>query len=865
MMNIHPRHGVLVAGCSLLALATPAHAQDRAEPAQASAAGAASLDGAIVVTARRREERLMDVPAAVTVVNAETLKAKGITAPTDLIHAVPSLQQTSSGFGNSTPHFIIRGQRQYLEFIQSDQSVGVYVDEVVVPRQQGLNSGLFDMANVQVLKGPQGTLFGKNQTGGAILFTSQAPQPDFGGFISATAGNYDARRFEGAINIPLSDDLQVRLAGLMNRRDGYVHNVTDGRDYNDTHTNGWRVSVHYAPAGLPIENSLIVSGSSQEEIGAITKLPPSYIGKPGNATLGYFVGKSSLFTLFGNPAGDALTTAAIQSQARSYGKWESGGVSQYQLPNGNNVDIKTFSVTNKTELSLGDTTTLRNIFGYRYLNSYQSSNMGGTAGFLLTPGTTVATVNASRLVAPLDANGVPQPAGNIVCGPQSGFDCVVAGVFDSMNYTKVRQVSEELTLVGKAFDTRLDYILGAYYFREHGEGATSNFTPLSVGSRMGTAQNRPSNESKAVFGQVTLHVIDAIAVTAGLRQTWDRRKTDSRSVTIVPNYYPVQGGLVPADGVLGTCSLVGDSGTLPNNTPDNPDNCSFKGTAKFDQLTYTFSVDWHPTPDMLVYAATRKGYRSGGFNQSATVNTTAQPTVLTPFRPETVTDYEIGFKGNWRFAGGMGAGLNLALYRNNYDDIQRGLTSVAGNKLVTANAADATIQGLEVEARFEPTHWLELSGYYSYVDAKFKTFNVPNNGLFRDFGDFSKARFSGVPKHSGSATLTVHGDVPDDKGRWSASVDYYGQTGVYLQDNNYNASIQAYVPAQYMPAYWLLGLNVGWTNVMGRPFDASFNIRNLMKKQYYSGGVDASGSGIGTTAFFLGEPRLVTFNLTYHF
>lgn len=860
----------LMLGSSLFAIvgifaATPALAQDAQNKAPQAAAEEATSSGDIVVTARRKSEKLIDVPSSITVVSVEMMKAKGITNPTDLVHAVPSLQQSSSGFGNSTPHFLIRGQRQQLEFIQNDQSVGVYIDEIAVPRQQGLNAGLFDMAGVQVLKGPQGTLFGKNQTGGAILFSSQTPTSDFGGYFSTTIGNYDARKLEAAINIPITDDLQIRAAGMINRRDGYMHNVTDGRDYNDQHTDAWRVSAHYAPAGAPVENWLIVAGAVQNEIGAMSKFLPERIGIPG-------VGVSAIFGAFGNAFGDAFNTAALQSQAKALGPWEVAGVSQFQLPNGNNVEISNFSVTNKTEFHLGDNTTLRNIFGYRFLRSYQSANMSGTAGFLLAPNTnpfnpTAANPNGfteARLLYPA-VGGVPVPAGNVVCGPQSGVDCVLGGAFMLANYTKQRQISEELSILGTAFDGRLDYILGGYYFRESGDVLTTNFTPISIGSRMGTAQNSPVNESKAIFGQATFKVTPTVSITGGLRQTWDKRETNASSVTIVPNYWPLEGfkSLLPADGVLATCALVGDGGTLPN----TPGGCLLSASANFNKLTYTASIDWKPTPDMLVYAATRKGYRSGGFNQSATVNTTAAPTVLTPFNPETVTDYEIGFKGNWRWGNGMAAGLNGSYYYNNYNDIQRALTARAGNKSVTANAATAKIEGVEVEARFEPTPWLELTGYYSRIRARFKSFVVTDAVLYNNssLGDFTKSAFSGVPTDSGGATIRLHSELPGDKGRISASMDYYGQTGTYMQDTNFDAVTQSFKPDDYIPGYWLLGANVSWTDVMGKPIDLNFNIRNINNKRYGTGGVNAISSGLGTLVYFLGEPRMYTVSAKVRF
>lgn len=351
-----------------------------------------------------------------------------------------------------------------------------------------------------------------------------------------------------------------------------------------------------------------------------------------------------------------------------------------------------------------------------------------------------------------------------------------------------------------------------------------------------------------------------MSVTGGLRQTWDRRETNARSVISLRDYFPWGGGLIAADGVNATCGLQSSPTTfLPNS------NCLLSGKANFQKLTYTASIDWHVTSNLLLYGVTRKGYRSGGFNQSATLQSATNPTVLTPFNPETVTDYEVGLKGNWRFNNGMRAGLNVAAYTNSYKDIQRALTTLVGSRSVTANAATATIKGIEVEARFEPTPWIELTGYYSYIDPKFKAFIVPNNGLYRDTGDFTRSKFSGVSSDSGGATLRLHDDVPGDNGTLSASMDYYGQTGTYLQDNNFDSVTQTYVAAEYVPGYWVLGGNIAWQNVMGKPVDASFNIRNITNKRYITGGVDGSTSRIGTLSYFIGEPRMFTFNLTYRY
>lgn len=199
----------LLAGSSLLVLTSVASAQSTPETG-------AALDE-IVVTARRHEERLQDVPISMTVFNDEQLAKANLVNATDLANITPSLS-ANNNFGNENASFAIRG---FVQDTGTAPSVGVYFADVVAPR--GANNGVqvgdgagpgnfFDLQNVQVIKGPTGTLQGRNTTGGAILFVPKKPSADFGGYIEASTGNYKMRRVDGAINLPVSDALRFRLA-----------------------------------------------------------------------------------------------------------------------------------------------------------------------------------------------------------------------------------------------------------------------------------------------------------------------------------------------------------------------------------------------------------------------------------------------------------------------------------------------------------------------------------------------------------------------------------------------------------------------------------------------------------------------------
>src|SRR5579871_1128531 len=204
-------------GAMAVMLAVPACAQD--------------AGGDIIVTARRTDERLQDVPIAITVFNQQQITNRNVLTAADLAQTTPSLA-ANTNFGADNTTFSLRGFNQD---IGTQPTVGVYFADVVAPRGgsngtvagDGAGAGsLFDLQNVQVLKGPQGTLQGRNTTGGAVMLVPQKPTMDFGGFLEASAGDYGLWGIQGVLNIPVSDTFRVRLGVDHQTRDGYIHNLS---------------------------------------------------------------------------------------------------------------------------------------------------------------------------------------------------------------------------------------------------------------------------------------------------------------------------------------------------------------------------------------------------------------------------------------------------------------------------------------------------------------------------------------------------------------------------------------------------------------------------------------------------------------
>lgn len=466
-----------------VAAAEPLEDQGSGAPAKPAATPPPSRNDDIVVTARRREESIQDVPLSVQAFSPAALQERQIDRLSDLTQVVPGLTAQASPFGNAALTLAVRGQRQGLANIAYDPAVSVYADEVVQARTQGLNDAFFDLSSVQVLKGPQGTLFGRNTTGGAILLTSQAPTDGFGGYVDATVGNYDLFRAEGALNVPMADGVALRLSGVRTRRDGYLRNYAANRRIDNQRSESWRASLRIAPTGSGFENRLIVSGFHENDDGVAYKLVdrnPAIVLANGTAADQAFYATAPFFT--------------SNTDARAHG-----------------TRIKTLNVSNISTIDLGGIT-VKNIFGYRHVNSSIFFDLDGTS-FLLA---------------------------------------------NSEQKTRVSQYSNETQLLGTLADKQFDYVLGAYLFRERGdEVQTVEILNPAADNNLITDYSILS-ETAAIYGQSTYRpaFLPGLSMTGGLRYTWDGKRIDSRSRTYngVCRLLTADVGGVPRDPCLYSAS-----------------------------------------------------------------------------------------------------------------------------------------------------------------------------------------------------------------------------------------------------------------------------------------------------------------------
>jgi len=772
-MNWRSLACVTTALCSL-----PAVAMAQTTPAPTQEPVASQVDD-IVVTARRREERLQDVPLAVTAVSPELLEQQNITSVSGLRTMAPSLVIVpGAGANKSTPTFAIRGQSQQELTILADPSVSLYIGDIVAPRSQGSNGSLFDLASVQVLKGPQGTLFGRNSTGGIVQLTPNLPTQNFGGSFAVTYGNFGTLNTEAVLNVPLSDSLAARVAIVNNTDDGYLYDVHLGRNVNYTDNQAIRASLRWTPSDT-LSNTLVLDAFHSNEGGAgsfIRAINPNGVfnSAPARAARNY----------------PTLESMLADQQARGPRQTASG------TPSFSKVD--TLTIANTTQWDLNDSVSFKNIFGYRKVDSHSYE----------------------------DTDGLPIPL------------LEIERIFEQ------EQVTNEFQVFG---DTgNLNWIAGAYYFNETGsdQGASvtgavdfGNVQPTSVFAYPSWANTfvTADNTSYAIFAQGTykFEAIPGLSLTAGIRQNWDERTAVVRNHTNTACRFSVD-----HDGNPATPEVVP---TLAN--------CALPLSVDYSEPTWNVSLDYQFGQNKLVYVAHRHGYRTGGFGARATTEAGLRRT----FQPEIVDDIEVGVKADWRFDNGAFLRTNLAVYNSDYSDIQRLLqdNTVIPVTTVTTNAESATIRGAEFEFLFRPVASFELSGFWSYTDAKFEKFIDPN-GV-----DLSNTGFSRAPKNVYSVTARYTADIPQEIGsELSFGVSYF-----HTDDFVDNDSAQ---PTQITYGYELVNLNMDWKNVYGTDVTLGAYVNNVFDEEYDFGMLDVFSS-LGFSSRTPGDPRTYGVRLKYEF
>jgi iron complex outermembrane receptor protein len=799
------------------------------------AASAGSGLEEIVVTARRKEERVQTVPIAITAFSQADLEKKSINQVKDLAREVPSLSMTSSQSDVNalySGYVRLRGLPGTVIYF-NDVPLGDVDFNPTTGLTHGLSQGFyFDLDNLEVLKGPQGTLFGKNSIGGLISLEPKKPTNKFEGYGMATFGNYNDRQFEGAVNIPIvQDKLLVRIAGQTQQRDGYTKDISNGKDLDNVDYYAWRVGVTLRPTD-DIENYFVYDGFYQHTNGSSEILKyvntKFALGNTGKILDGIAPGLSSLFPA----AVDALplTLGNGPSLAGLFSPTTAGTTIGQALKAGGFSAFPTLPALFAEQQRLG----VRSIVGQSIAGLGKDYFYGLTDKFTwdINDSLTVKNIAAARIFKQLstdDFTSVGLPILNIgdpVNNKTWGDNTV--------------QYTEEFQLQGKALDDKLSWVAGGYLELDHPLG-DSLLPSAAVGSiSYYHFHNTERSQAAFVHGIYDLgDYVQGLRFTAGYRYTWDYVSIQERGTNKI-------------DGVTrGTAT----SPTAPNNCapPANFDqNCAVASSTHFSSYGWNLSIDEQLDPSTLLYVRSGNAYRPGGTNPQVPVD-------FQSLKPEHVTDVEIGAKVDWDLWG-MHARTNADVFHTDYKAIQvNKLVQVVDSTGAThaatleQNAASAELEGGEFEGTFVPVTGVEISPHASYIYAHYnqypKIFGATSSG--------PNTPFFFVPKWQYGVTGTYHLPVDESWGDIAVALSYSWSGHQYF-------TVTAGEIANILPSYENFDLRVDWTNVFGAPVDLGAFVTNLTDNVHLTG-LQTIYTTLGFTSGAYNAPRMFGFSVKYRF
>jgi iron complex outermembrane receptor protein len=695
-----------------LRFASAAHAQTPPASPSPDIADRSPAVGEIVVTARRREENLATTPVSATVLSGVDLAQQNVRSFQDLRGAVSNLELAPLLSGGTS--FTIRGIGQPFNQVNSDAKAGFYVDEMYVSRPEGTDFYLYDVANLQVLKGPQGTLFGKNTTAGAVILTTQRPTDAFGGYATVRGGSYNRIDSEGAINVPLADGISSRLSFRTQNVDGYIRHVLDDGRSGDINNRSGRLQLRADKGPLTVD-LLGEYNWSHSDGGAAIPVGCRSDGYIQNYNALHAVPYCAAYPLLGQPylvyGGATLTTPTSAAVTDIATGGDAGkGIARYvgQGPF-NHTDATTLN--GRINYQLSDEIALHSVTAYR----------------------------RSRASFYTPINNAPND------------------IYAEYDNTHTRQFTQELTIGGTALDKKLTFLAGLYYANQK-TSFLQDTGPDWIDPLGYVYDASLKYESYAVFGQVSYKVTPRLEVTLGGRFTHDR-KTGSSYVFFADN-----GGTFLNNGVPTQCSyFTGDFLGGVTNCAGAP--FTAQETHTWQSFDPKVQVSYRWTDNLFTYATAAHGYNAGGFNQQLG-SQPANGRFPSFYNPEKLWSYEAGIKAEFF---DRRAVINLSGFYQKYTDIQSGVNVLVGlvSTRQVQSAASAHEAGFEGEFILRPVRDMTLRGNVSYLSQAYDSINPNAVGLTLD------TPVNTAPKYTFSAAISYDLHV-GSSGLVTPSVDVRG-------------------------------------------------------------------------------------------
>lgn len=787
---------VALAGMAAPAFAAPA--EDGAEAASDS--NAAGGGGEILVTAQRRAQSKQDVGIAIAAFGSEALTAMNVQSSTDIARLTPGVS-ISSNVGGQNSQFSIRGvtQNDFNDAIEAP--VAVYVDDGYIPNMQGQTFGLFDLERVEVLKGPQGTLFGRNATGGLVHYIVNKPTDHLEATVNATYGRYNQVKIDGGISGPLSDTVSARLSWFYNRYDPYLKNV---------YPEG-------AAGGVPVNLGGVSSPCCEDE---------------GNEdTL------AGRFQLQFKPSSD-LTIRLVGAAARQHfstGPYTQEATIAEVNDNGYVINSYTASDTETRAAIAPDGS------NYTGLNSAVTGRLPGADWFGFTapdPSTRTISVgyankDANRTESYNGALHVDYDFSNVHFVSISDFKSfdksfsmdVAASPTNFVAYgtsAKTKSFSQEFRFSGES--DQLNWTAGAYYLYIDAKSSNGFIAPaysLFAGSLGMTDTGvdltntfRLKTSSGSLFGQVEYEFVPDWKFIVGGRIIREHQNYDFASAATV-NDDPW------------SINPITDSSYLFTLQP------SYANSRTKTLWTGKAQIEYRPSHDLLVYLGINRGVKGGSYNAKLPDGTMPLTGSEIPYKPEELLSYEGGFK--LTFLGGRGT-FNASAYYYDYFNYQAfTFANVSG---VVQNR-DARTYGIEAELSLRPVTGLQVDLSASTFNAKVKNLQIAP-GVFRDV----RPSFAPRTQVSGRISYTPP-ELSVAGGSITLSGDGSYQSGAYDNLQNFDS--------QWMPGYAVFNAQLAWKSD-DDAYRLAFFVNNIADKTYKVTGYDLS-SLCGCSESAYGKPR----------
>ncbi len=664
----------LCGSCLFAAMPGVAFAQDEA------AAPADAGIGEIIVTAQKRAENIQNVPIAISAVSGQFLESRGITSIDSLGAIAPNVKIERAPSNKTISQISIRGSVTINPAITWEPAVGLYLDGVYIAKAQGSIFDVADLERVEVLRGPQGTLYGRNALAGAVNLVTKKPSGELGGSAEISYGNFDAWRGKAVLDLPAMGPFSVKLSGQVSKRDGFIKLSSDPL---------------YGTPGAPLMSSPLEGRMA--DLDSKTGMVQVRFEPTDTLTFDYSFDYSKF------------------DQRPDYGQLVAGG------------DFPGIPLSDYAQRDRKSSTHLNKDRLYERSRSY---------GHSLTAALELGDITLKSITA----------YRNLKWNDRIDLDGTQYDVAYTGRDTKFHSYSQELQATGTVWDERVNFVLGAFYYKEKAETlGTQRFfgaygpvvDPDLGGAAVYQSDYGSHTKAWALYAQADIRITDPLKLTLGARYTEEKKD--------IRRFF----ALGTTDGNPLTTAVDLPYGAVPD--------------AKYSNFSPAATLSYEFDRNVNAYARFARGFKSGGFNGETNdfrAPTADCPTgafeLCNPYRPEKVDSYEIGLKT--RLAGGKVI-LNLAAFWDEHKDIQLSVFTAEGAaSSIVRNAAKARIRGIEVETVIRPVDALTINASFAYLDAKYKNYVEYDGGP-----DVSKNRaFPHTPKY----TASIGADLRVAEGDW---------------------------------------------------------------------------------------------------